>query len=34
MTEVVLIEADTADRPLTESLVTFLIEGLRAPVAL
>jgi DNA-binding transcriptional LysR family regulator len=31
MTEVVLIEADTADRALAETLVTFLIEGLRAP---
>ncbi|HEY0340564.1 MAG TPA: LysR substrate-binding domain-containing protein [Steroidobacteraceae bacterium] len=34
MTEVVLIEADTADRALAETLVTFLIEGLRAPEAL
>lgn len=34
MTEVVLIEADTADRALAETLLTFLIEGLRAPEAL
>jgi len=33
MTEVALIEADKADRQLTETLVNFLIEGLRAPVA-